>query len=167
MTTPTESVSVNSDESQAREAIRHVHDEWWEANRDCDIPRMRACFVGERYLMYNLNGHPYWGLDEKTALWEALGSKGVAIPDMEQPLNLRLDVHGDFAWLACDSIIRITAPEVQPGLPTEPFRVRSTEIYERSGGDWRIVHFHCSPHAPEDQERVPFGDSAASRPEHV
>ena len=33
---------------------------------------MRSVFAGERYLQYNLNGHPYYGLGEKTKLWEAL-----------------------------------------------------------------------------------------------
>lgn len=152
-----------------RDAILHVHNEWWEANREVDVPRMQQCFVpgGERYLMYNLNGHPYWGMEEKTALWEALHAFGVRIPDIEQPINLRLDIHGDFAWLACDGVIRLTSPEPIPNLPTDPMRVRSTEIFERTDDGWRIVHFHCSPHAPDDEPRVPFDDTAASRPERT
>ena len=26
-------------------AVKHAHDEWWEANADFDIPRLRTCFA--------------------------------------------------------------------------------------------------------------------------
>jgi hypothetical protein len=151
-----------------REEILHLHRDWWEANRDWDIPKMRSIFAGERYLQYNLNGHPYYGLAEKTKLWEALAG-AITIPDISEPIRLRLEIGADMAWLACDNVIRIVlAPGLEvPGLPKTPFRIRSTEIYQRDDGAgrraWKMWHFHCSRTAADDEPRVPFGDSFASR----
>jgi hypothetical protein len=155
--------------SQAdRDEILRLHRAWWEANRDWDIPKMRSVFAGERYLQYNLNGHPYYGLEEKTKLWEALAGK-VKIPEISEPIRLRLEICGDMAWLACENVVRVELPpglEVA-GIPKTPFRIRSTEIYQRDDGSgnpvWKMWHFHCSPTAAEREPRVPFGDSYASR----
>ena len=54
-------MSVEAD----REEILRLHRWWWESNFTFDIPKMRSVFAGERYLQYNLNGHPYYGLEEK------------------------------------------------------------------------------------------------------
>ena len=84
-----------------RAEILRLHRAWWESNLDFDIPKMRSVFAGERYLQYNFNGHPYYGLGEKTKLWEAL--KGVlAIPEISDPIDLRLEISGEMAWLACE-----------------------------------------------------------------
>lgn len=153
---------------QDRREILRVHDQWWESNRDFDIEKMRGAFAREQYLQYNLTGHPYYGLEEKTRLWEALQG-AMTIPEISPPQNLRLEIVGDMAWLACENIIRVEVPEgVELGaIPSTPFRVRSTEVYQRDDGqanpEWRIWHFHCSPAAAEDEPRVPMGDSYATR----
>jgi len=151
-----------------REEILRLHRVWWESNFDFDIPKMRSVFAGERYLQYNLNGHPYYGLGEKTKLWEALKGK-LSIPEISQPMNLRLEISGDMAWLACENIVRIqlAAGVEVPGVPLTPYRIRSTEIYQRDDGAsnrvWKMWHFHCSPTAAENEPRMPFGDSFESR----
>ncbi|MGH7964969.1 MAG: YybH family protein [Candidatus Binatia bacterium] len=151
-----------------RQEILRLHEVWWKANLTADIPNMRTVFAGEKYLMYNLNGHPYYGLGQKTKLWEVLGAM-LTIPDISEPIDLRLEIVGDVAWLACENIVRI---QLKPGvelssLPTTPFRIRSTEIYQRDDGTgnpvWKMWHFHCSPTAPDDAPRIPFGDTYASR----
>jgi SnoaL-like domain len=151
-----------------REEIFRLHRAWWEANRHWDIPKMRSVFAAERYLQYNLNGHPYYGLLEKTRLWEALAGK-LTIPDISEPIGLRFELSGDMAWLACENFVRIAlAPGLEvPGIPTTAFRIRSTEVYQRDDGEgnrcWKMWHFHCSRTAPEDEPRLPFGDTYASR----
>jgi hypothetical protein len=73
------------------------------------------------------------------------------------------------AWLACENVVRVElAPGLEvPGIPKTPFRIRSTEVYQRDDGAgnpvWKMWHFHCSPTAAESELRVPFGDSYASR----
>ncbi len=154
-------------EEDRREILR-LHQDWWEANRDWDIAKMRSVFAGERYLQYNLNGHPYYGLGEKTKLWEALDGS-IKIPDISEPIGLRLEIVGDVAWLACENVVRVQlAPGLEvPGVPKTPFRIRSTEVYHRDDGTgnpvWKMWHFHCSPTAGEEDPRVPFGDTYTSR----
>ncbi|MDB5108742.1 MAG: hypothetical protein JWM69_1683 [Candidatus Binatus sp.] len=151
-----------------RDEILRLHRVWWESNFDFDIPKMRSVFAGERYLQYNLNGHPYYGLEEKTKLWEALKGK-LAIPEISEPFGLRLEISSDMAWLACENIVRVAMAEGNPppGIPATPFRIRSTEIYQRDDGagnrTWKMWHFHCSPTASEQEARMPFGDSFATR----
>jgi ketosteroid isomerase-like protein len=153
-----------SDVDADREAILHVHNEWWESNHEIDIPRMRECFAGERFHMFNLNGHPYMGLEELTDLWRELNKQRMTIPRIEQPIRLRLDIHGNVAWLAHEGLIHVNAPHPLQNIPTDFARVRSTEVYEKNeAGEWKIVHFHCSPHAPDDEPRLPFGDTVISR----
>ncbi len=150
------------------EEILRLHRAWWESNFDFDIPKMRSVFAGERYLQYNLNGHPYYGLGEKTKLWEALKGK-LSIPEMSAPIALRLEISGDMAWLACENIVRLQPADgiELPGVPLTPYRIRSTEIYQRDDGSgnrvWKMWHFHCSPTAAENEPRMPFGDTFASR----
>jgi hypothetical protein len=159
---------MSSATEQDRQEILRLHHLWLEANLDLDIAKMRSVFAGEKYLQYNLNGHPYYGLSQKTKLWEAL--QGIlTIPEISESKNLRLEIVGDVAWLACENIVRIKAGEgvnVQ-GIPTTPFRIRSTEIYHRDDGEgnpiWKMWHFHCSQTAAENEPRVPFGDTYASR----
>jgi hypothetical protein len=153
-----------------REEILRLHSEWWEANRTMDHVRMRECFVqGDRYYQFNLNGHPYYGIDEKVALWQMFGESQMTIPEFGPDENLRLEIRGDMAWLACENLVRVEAPpEIYLGtLPRTPFRVRSTEIYQRDDGAgearWRIWHLHCSRSAPPDQARLPFSDTYESR----
>jgi len=151
-----------------REEILRLHRLWWESNFNFDIPKMRSVFAGERYLQYNLNGHPYYGLEQKTRLWEALKGNS-SIPEISDPIRLRLEIGADIAWLACENIVRIEiAPGLQvSGIPTTPFRIRSTEVYQRDDGAgnpvWKMWHFHCSPTAAEDAPRLPFGDTFSSR----
>ncbi|MDO8431741.1 MAG: nuclear transport factor 2 family protein [Candidatus Binatus sp.] len=151
-----------------REEILRLHRAWWESNFDFDIPKMRSVFAGERYLQYNLNGHPYYGLGEKTKLWEALKGN-LSIPEISDPIDLRLEITDDMAWLACENVVRIQLAEGTevPGVPLTPYRIRSTEVYQRDDGagnrGWKMWHFHCSPTAAENEPRMPFGDSFASR----
>ena len=44
--------------------IRRVHRQWWAANVGLDVEKMSECFAPD-YLMWNLNGHPYYSLAEK------------------------------------------------------------------------------------------------------
>jgi ketosteroid isomerase-like protein len=151
-------------------AVKHIHDEWWAANADFDIPRLRTCFVkGDKLLQYNLNGHTYNGIDELATLWALIG-QNYGIPEMEV-IDMRIEVRGDMAWVSHEALIRRVAKVggvLPPStLPGTTFRVRETEVLIRDDGDgnkvWKIWHHHCSTHAPDDQIRTGFQDSVTSR----
>jgi hypothetical protein len=164
-------------EAEDRAEILRLHREWLESNCGLDIERMRAVFPsGDAYLMFNLNGHPYYGIGEKVRLWEHYGLE-IEIETPPRDTFLRLDIRGDMAWLACEGVtpFRNVGPEgtgsaMLPGGDEAPVLVRwrATEVYVREDNEgeprWAMWHYHCSPRPPEDEHRPGFGDTFASRP---
>lgn len=161
-------------------AILHLHREWWGANHGVDIPRMAACFPdGDNYLMFNLQGHPYYGIKEKVQLWEFYATQLVC-PEEPETQIVQLIVEGNLAWLAADVIYTIGEIEGTDGVAASSagykpsrsrHRIRATECYRRDDGNgdptWKMWHFHCSPLPSADEPRPGFGDTAASRGELV
>lgn len=165
-------------DDQDRNEILKLHKDWWEANAGLDIPRMQSVFPADMsYLMFNLNGHPYFGIDEKTRLWEWYQKQlDIKMPDIR---IMRLTISGDVAWLACEGIFPLRLiGESGTGSETwkigeadeaayDPFRLRATEVYQRDDGHgqpvWKMWHFHCSPLPPADEPRPCFDDTANER----
>lgn len=161
---------------QDRNDILKLHKDWWEANAGLDIPRMESVFPDRMsYLMFNLNGHPYFGIDEKVELWRWYQKQlDIKMPDIA---IMRLEVSGDMAWLACEGVfpMRLIGDEgtgsetwqVDEAGDYDPFRLRATEVYRRDDGNgnpvWKMWHFHCSPLPPLDEPRPCFGDLARDR----
>ncbi len=161
---------------QDRKDILQVHKDWWEANNGLDIPRMQSCFpTGMNYLMFNLNGHPYFGIDEKTTLWEWY-QKQLDIPEIPDIRIMKLEISGDMAWLGCEGVFPLR-PIGERGTGSDtwqidqaevtPFLLRATEVYQRDDGEgnpvWKMWHFHCSPLPPDDEGRPAFDDTTKSR----
>ncbi|WP_051579669.1 YybH family protein [Pseudonocardia acaciae] len=160
--------------------IRRLHREWWASNRGLDVDRMRACFAPD-YLMWNLNGHPYFGLAEKEALFRHY--QGRLTPTEPPSLwDVRVSVDHDMAYLTSEGVLAVVAAgegtgsatldAVAPLYPrdgdTVHVRFRETTVFRRDDGAgnrrWKIWHFHCSPLAPADEPRPGFGDAADQRP---
>ena len=129
---------------------------------------MSACFPsGDNYLMFNLNGHPYFGIDEKVKLWEFYADQ-LEIPELPDIRIMKLEIHGDMAWLACEGLFPIreigaegTAAELlEVGESVVHVPFRATEIYHRDDGAgnpvWTMWHFNSSPLPPEDEPRPAF-----------
>ena len=160
--------------------IRRIHREWWASNVGLDVERMRQCFAPP-YLMWNLNGHPYYGLEEKAALFRYYREHMVPT-DPPELWDVRVSVDGDMAYVTSEGILPITvtsesgsgssvidamAPRYERRGDQILFRFRETCIFRRDDGAgnrrWKIWHFHCSPLAPEDEPRPGFGDTARER----
>ncbi|MBW9110463.1 hypothetical protein JNB63_10715 [Microbacterium trichothecenolyticum] len=160
------------------QTILNLHRDWWEANAGLDVPRMRRVFpTGDAYLMFNLNGHPYFGIEEKTALWEWYRSRLVI--SMPEVHIMRLDVSGDLAYIVAEGVFPsrqlrevgddgelLVIGESEQSFPDE-IRMRATEVYKRDDGAgnprWTMWHFHCSPIPPADEPRPSAGDTSAER----
>lgn len=150
--------------------ILRLNREWWESNVGWDIPRMAAVFPspGEEYLMFNFNGHPYFNMREKVALWEWYRDL-IAQPGGLQVKIMRLEVRGDTAWLACEGTIdaqQLDGDEWTVDSVDTPY-FRATEIYHRDDGagrpEWRMWHTHISPLADPEEKRPGFDDTTNSR----
>ncbi|MFI0418785.1 YybH family protein [Spongiactinospora sp. 9N601] len=150
--------------------ITRLHREWWEANVGFDIDRMVKVFPepGDEYLMFNFNGHPYFGMKEKVALWrwykERIEQTGGLVTRI-----MRLEVRGDTAWLACE--FSIEAEQLDGGEWTvdsvDATHGRATEIYHRDNGrgrpEWRMWHTQITALPDLAEARPGFDDSTASR----
>jgi hypothetical protein len=174
MNTDRSQVDIERDQAE----ILARHKDWWEANNGLDIPRMANCFAtGTNYLMFNLNGHPYFGLDEKVHLWEWYQHE-LELGRMDMRI-IRFELRGDMAWIASEGVVPFRAIGAS-GTGSESWklkqseedawdmvRTRSTEIYQRDDGEggkaWKMWHFHASPLPPEDEPRPPFDDTARER----
>src|SRR5581483_2235726 len=124
------------------------------------------------YLMWNLNGHPYYSLEEKVRLFEHY--KEHLVPTEPPELwDVRVTVEGDLAFTVRSDegsgsrLLDAVLPLYGRRGDVVPVRFRETSVLRRDDGRgnrvWRIWHFHASPLAPEDEPRPGFGDTAASR----
>lgn len=173
------------DEGDAEDvrAVRAVHRQWWESNQGLHVERMRECFA-PAYLMWNLNGHPYFGLAEKEELFHYYRDHMVPTEPPEL-WDIRVTADGDMAYVTSEGILPVTIaseegsgsaimdaaiPNYERRGDVVRFRFRETTVLRRDDGrgrrSWKIWHFHCSPLAPLGEPRPGFGDTAAQRGIH-
>lgn len=155
------------------EAIRRAHRDWWAGNHTLEIARCARNFA-PRTLMFNLNGHTYYGLDEMIKAWEYY--TGALEIDVCYLWDYRIHVEGDLAYITCEGVFPTKqaagsetgwgAGNLEIGKRGEPplgIRFRETSIARRDDGEgnavWKLWHFHCSPAAPADEERPGVGDT--------
>jgi ketosteroid isomerase-like protein len=157
------------------EAIRQGHRDWWAGNHSKEMLRVSRNFAPDT-LMFNLNGHTYYGLDEMAKVWEFYGDS-IEI-DIVQLWDYRIFVHGDLAYITCEGVFPTKQASADGwgasnieigGLDQVPVgvRFRETSIARRDDGKgnpvWKLWHFHCSLAAPEDEQRPGFGDTWLER----
>ncbi|WP_033291753.1 YybH family protein [Amycolatopsis jejuensis] len=157
------------------EEIRKAHRDWWAANFTQEVARARRNFAPDT-LMFNLNGHTYYGLGEMVRCWNYY-TGAIGHPDYSQLWDYRIHVEGDLAYLTCEGFFPVHADGEEgwgasnldldgPGEGTW-VRFRETSIARRDDGEgnrvWKLWHFHCSPAAPADEERPGFGDTWTGR----
>lgn len=160
--------------------IKRVHRQWWASNQGLDVDKMRECFAPE-YLMWNLNGHPYFSLAEKVHLFHYYREHMVPTEPPEL-WDIRVEVSGDMAYVTSlgvlpvvlqsdagsgSAIMDCAARHYERVDDIIRFRFRETSVFRRDDGEgapeWKIWHFHCSPLAPSDERRPGFGDTARDR----
>jgi hypothetical protein len=145
-----------------------LHRDWYFSNFEINIPLMRTVFPPEpdQFLMFNLNDHPYFGVDELADLWSfyARTDRWGLCEDHV----IRVDVSGDMGYIVSEGVYPSWVIKDEEGnpLPEEvdvTFRYRSTEIYKRDDGAggraWKMWHFHCSTRP--DDDAVPDAKTAA------
>ena len=157
------------------EAIREAHRDWWAANFTREMYRRKRPFAPDT-LMFNLNGHPYYGLDEMEQVW-AFYTDNIdnGLPEL---WDYRIFAEGDLAYITCEGVF-YTRPKTAEGWGAgnleigdgageyKAILIRETSIARRDDGHgnkvWKLWHFHASPAAPPDEPRPAFGDTWRSR----
>ena len=99
----------------------------------------------DRLIWYNLNQSNYYGVDHIVELWKMLtaisppGAKAVCVPRDE-----RVDVIGDAALVTY--LMHFEADFGALGKVAQD--ARSTEVWQKVDGEWKMIHFHCSNYVP-------------------
>jgi hypothetical protein len=144
------------------EEILRLHRDWYYSNFNINIPLMRTIFPTgeENFLMFNLNDHPYFGVDDLTDLWSFYARTGKW--GLCEDYVMRMEVSGDMAYVVSEGVFPSWQVKDEDGTDLPEDRVldqtayyRSTEIYKRDDGQgnpkWTMWHFHCSTR-PDDDE---------------
>ena len=124
--------------------ILELHHGFVQANTSGDTDYLRAHMAPgpEGFRWYNLNKSVYVGMDHIIRLRDFLVAMGgkAECPIYEE----QVFVNGDVAFVTY--IMGFDADFGPMGVVSQ--KARSTEIWERQAGEWKMVHFHCSDYEP-------------------
>jgi hypothetical protein len=133
---------------QDRVRVAEQHQNYLEANASFDWERLQGIFSAADHARYfNLNGHTYDGRAHWTELWKYYK------PRLETgywtPYELQGVMSGDLATVWCFRKTR--SKWISPEASQDPDRqsgkehvTRSTMVFEKKDGDWRVIHVHFS-----------------------
>ena len=121
------------------EEVTRANQEFYQAFESLDIGRMDRIWAQQEYVTCI---HPGWTL---RIGWPAVRDSWVLIFNntfsMKFDLTeIQVQVAGDVAWVICTE--NITSRQ---GETTQESRVLATNLYERVGEQWKIIHHHGSP----------------------
>ncbi|MGH7228915.1 MAG: nuclear transport factor 2 family protein [Nitrospiraceae bacterium] len=121
------------------EEVTRANQEFYQAFESLDIGRMDRIWAQQEYVTCI---HPGWTL---RIGWPAVRDSWVLIFNNTFSMNfdlteIQVQVAGDVAWVICTE--NITSRQ---GEATQESRVLATNLYERVGEQWKIIHHHGSP----------------------
>lgn len=137
-----DSESSKSGEMALKERIEEVtrtNEDFYKAFESLDVAAMDRIWAHQEYITCI---HPGWSI---RVGWPAVRDSWVVIFNntfsMEfQLTELQVQVAADVAWVICTENITSRVGET-----TQSSRVVATNLYERIGDDWKIIHHHGSP----------------------
>jgi ketosteroid isomerase-like protein len=118
--------------------VKRANDHFYRAFESLDMDRMAAVWVhAERAKCV----HPGWdmleGWDTISQSWEAIFANTEYIRFVITDVSAHL--YGHVAWVTCVENLS-DAPDTQ-----HITRILATNVYEKTGEEWHIVHHHASP----------------------
>jgi hypothetical protein len=150
-----------TDHSADVQQLLKLHRDWYFSNFEINIPLMRTVFPtgDENFVMFNLNDHPYFGVDDLADLWSFYARTGKW--GLCEDYVMRVEVSGDLGYVISEGTFPAWTVRDADGndLPEDQYvdltsRYRSTEVYKRDDGQgnpvWTMWHFHCSSRPDDD-----------------
>jgi ketosteroid isomerase-like protein len=121
------------------EEVTRANQEFYEAFESLDVARMDRIWAQQEYVTCI---HPGWTL---RAGWPAVRDSWVLIFNNTFAMTfelteIQIQVAGDVAWVVCTEQITSRQGEQPQGS-----RVLATNLYEKTGDRWQIIHHHGSP----------------------
>jgi ketosteroid isomerase-like protein len=125
--------------------VRELHDAFVLANKTANHLFLEEHMApGMTLIWYNLNQSNYMGVDHIVELWKMLA---VAMDGRPATCDSRDDivtVVGDMALVTY--MISLSADFGELGKYEQDGR--TTEVWQRMNGQWKMIHFHCSNYVP-------------------
>jgi ketosteroid isomerase-like protein len=131
-----------------REQILRLHGDYIEANASFDLEQLDPIWSKTaEALFFNLNGHTYRGREHWFRLWEFYRQNVQS--GHWTPFDIGGVVADDLAVVWCHRRTRRrwTGNEPPPEdihYGGEEFITRSTMVFRKEAGEWRVVHAHFS-----------------------
>jgi len=132
-----------------RARILELHETYIDVNSRFDWEHLEPIWsAAPEALYFNLNGHTYRGRDHWIRLWKYYGRN--VDSSYWTPYDMGGVVSDDLATIWCHRTTRRNWVGDEP--PTEQihyggdaFVSRSTMVFRKEDGAWRVVHAHFSP----------------------
>ena len=130
-----------------RQRLLERMDEYLDANARFDWEKLQGLWsAASEAVFFNLNGHTYKGREHWARLWRYY--KDNVASGYWTPFDIGGAVNGDLAVIWCERHTRSEWVGTDP-TPSRPygkdFVSRSTMVFRKEAGDWRVVHVHFSP----------------------
>jgi len=131
-----------------RKEITEQHRTYLKANAAFDWEALKGVWSGaEQATFFNMNGHTYNGRDHWIRLWQWY--KNHLKTGEWHPYDMRGCISGDLATVWCHRKTRLNwvGSEPKPNrkhMDDKDFTSRSTMVFRREDGKWRVVHVHFS-----------------------
>ncbi len=132
-----------------REEILRLHEKYIDVNTRFDWEGLTPIYSpSEEATYFNLNGHTYRGRDHWIRLWKFYVQNVAS--SYWTPFDIGGVVTGDLAVVWCHRKTRRkwTGKEPPPrdlNYDDSEFISRSTMVFRKEDGQWRVVHAHFSP----------------------
>ncbi len=128
------------------DAIEKLHREFCVANTCADWPFLEENVEpGDVLVWYNLNQSNYHGLDHIVELWKMLAAtSGEGVHAIVEPRDDEITIIGDAALVTY--LLHFEADFGSLGKVSQD--ARCTDVWRRSEGSWKMIHFHCSNYVP-------------------
>jgi len=125
--------------------IWELHRGFVEANKTGDHLFLEAHVApGATLVWYNLNQSNYHGQEHIVDLWKMLAA---TMPGGEAKCASRDDEVTVVGGMALVTYILDFAADFG-ALGKFVQEARDTEVWQRMGGEWKMIHFHCSNYVP-------------------
>jgi len=137
---------VGGSEADRRRVLERMH-EYLDVNARFDWETLQEIWSGApEAVFFNLNGHTYKGREHWTRLWQFYQNNVAS--SYWTPIDVGGVVSGDLATVWCErhtksEWVGSEPPPAARRYGTE-FISRSTMVFRKEAGDWRVVHVHFS-----------------------
>jgi ketosteroid isomerase-like protein len=129
-----------------RAQLEEANAEFYAAFEEGDLDRMAALWADGPYAAGVSCVHPGWsmlrGRDEVLRSWALIMANTTYIQFVLT--DVRTDVYGDHAVVTCNENILTAGDDSENGFLAGGSIV-STNVFVRSGGEWRLLLHHGSP----------------------